>query len=279
MLGIIKLIILGIYFTLMILITELIRLIVSIFSKKRAEYIIYRLVPAFIAPMRWLMGIHVKVHGKENLPEGNGHLITSNHLGYVELFSLLKYFPCAFVAKQEIGGWPLIGSFARSAGTIFVDRESGGMSPKYIREVGHHLKKDLNVWFAPEKTTSDGTWLRPFSSALFVAANQAKRYVVPSVFVVRKINRKAVTVKARERIAWFDIDGVSIPFEKQFMKFLNTWSVHLDYYILPAERPDYNDDSLEARRKFSNMIHRKMEDVLEEQEPDFHRREVELFNC
>lgn len=279
MLGIIKLIILGIYFTLMVLITELVRLIVSIFNKKRAEYIIYQLVPAFIWPMRCLMGIHVKVYGRENIPKDGGHLITTNHLGYIELFSMLKYFHCAFVAKKEIGGWPLFGNFARSAGTIFVDREKGGMSPKYIKEVGDHLKEDLNVWFAPEKTTSDGTWLRPFSSALFVAANQSKKSVIPGVFIVKKINRKVVTAKAREKVAWFDIDGESTPFGKQFMKFLNTWSVHLDYYILPAVNPDYNDNSIEARRKFSNTIHRQMEDVLEKHEPDFHRRDVGLFKC
>src|SRR5688572_24707330 len=52
----------------------------------------------------------------------NSGMIVSNHLSYLDILAYSSLVPCVFVAKREVASWPVLGLFARMAGTIFVDR-------------------------------------------------------------------------------------------------------------------------------------------------------------
>lgn len=227
--------------------------------------------------LRFVLGIKVKVHGKEKLPKKGGFLMASNHLGYVELAAILKVAPMAFVGKEEIGKWPFIGAVAHACGTVFVNRDKGGMSDTYINKTAEVMDNHINVWFSHEKTTTDGTWLRPFSSALFVAANRTKHPVVPAVFVIKKVNFKPITKKQRCEVAWaIADDGSETPFFKHFVHFMTFWRVNVDMHIMDPIVPDYDDSDIEERRKFSNALHEKMCDELEKHEENFDRNRKSL---
>src|SRR5205823_13405773 len=53
-------------------------------------------------------------------------LVVANHLGYLDILVLSATVPCAFISKAEIERWPIIGRFARWAGTVFVERQKKG---------------------------------------------------------------------------------------------------------------------------------------------------------
>ncbi len=251
--------------------------VLSLFGKNFSIRINYKMTMVIGWLLRFVLGIRVNIKGKENLPKDSGSLMVSNHFGYVELAALLKAKPVAFVAKEEIGKWPFLGAVAKACGTVFVNREKGGMSETYINSTEKVLNNHINVWFSPEKTTTDGTWLRPFSSALFVAANRTKRPVVPIVFTLNNINGKPIKKEQRTQIAWALKDnGESTPFFKHFTHFMTFGKVVLDMHILEAQIPDYDDSDIEQRREFSNMIHDKMADELEKCEPEFDRERKEL---
>lgn len=247
--------------------------LLSIFGRKFSVRVNYHMTMLIGWMLRFVLGVKVKVYNKEKLPKEGGFLMASNHLGYVELAAILQVAPMAFVGKEDIGKWPFIGAVARACGTVFVNREKGGMSDTYINKTAEVLENRINVWFSPEKTTTDGTWLRPFSSALFVAANRTKHPVVPVVFVIKKINGKAVKKEQRCEVAWALTDeGENTPFFKHFIHFMTYRRVDVEMRIMDPVIPDYDDTKIEERREFSNALHEKMCDELEKWEPAFDRK-------
>jgi 1-acyl-sn-glycerol-3-phosphate acyltransferase len=261
-----------IYSLLLIIVLFILYNVTRLFGSRFSVRLIHNFTPALAAPLRILMGIRLKTYGKEHIPKKQAFLIATNHIGYVELFALFKIRPMAFVAKEEILGWPVIGPVVKAVGTVFVDRTTGGLSEVYIKAVSDAMKNRINFWFAPEKTTGDGTWLRPFSSALFVVANRLKCPLVPAIFVIKKLNGKPLPPERRLEVAWADdAEGNSTPFAKHFLHFFTLRSVQLEMHILPAVIPHYDDSDITERRAFSGEVWERMADALERYEPDFDR--------
>jgi 1-acyl-sn-glycerol-3-phosphate acyltransferase len=93
-------------------------------------------------------------------------LLVSNHLSYLDVLVFSALTPAVFVAKQEVESWPVLGFFARLAGTVFVDRRRrlrAGASADAVETV--LADGGLAVLF-PEGTSSDGKTVLPFKSAL-----------------------------------------------------------------------------------------------------------------
>ena len=51
-------------------------------------------------------------------------LIVSNHVSYLDILIISSLHPCNFLAKSEVGQWPLFGWVARALGCVFVKRDS-----------------------------------------------------------------------------------------------------------------------------------------------------------
>jgi 1-acyl-sn-glycerol-3-phosphate acyltransferase len=115
-----------------------------------------------------ILGIRLTLRG--SMPHAG--LLVCNHLSYLDILVLSSIRPCLFVAKRDVATWPLFGWLARAAGTIFVDRRSrvaAGVVADLIR--GAIAGGSLVVLF-PEGTSSDGSNVLPFKSALLEPALQ-----------------------------------------------------------------------------------------------------------
>jgi 1-acyl-sn-glycerol-3-phosphate acyltransferase len=52
--------------------------------------------------------------------------LVGNHLSYLDIPLLMQSSPnISFVAKEEVGRWPVIGAGAHALNTIFVKRSPG----------------------------------------------------------------------------------------------------------------------------------------------------------
>ena len=106
-------------------------------------------------------------------PAGPGILV-GNHVSYLDIPVVLNALPeVNFIAKSDVKRWPIIGSSAAAAGTLFVDRQKGSDRSK-IRQGISSLIRDLNqkVVVFPSGTTSlkeDKIW----KSGIFEIAKQA----------------------------------------------------------------------------------------------------------
>ena len=73
---------------------------------------------------RWvcrLIGLRLNVHG--TVAADRPVLIVSNHVSWLDIPVLSAVAPISFVAKSEVGTWPLVGALARLQRTVFVDRK------------------------------------------------------------------------------------------------------------------------------------------------------------
>jgi 1-acyl-sn-glycerol-3-phosphate acyltransferase len=79
-----------------------------------------------------------------------------------------------FVAKRDMARWPPFGWLAHSAGTIFVDRERRFGAQKSVDVVRNAIANGSVVVIFPEGTSSDGSTVLPFKSALLESAVQLR---------------------------------------------------------------------------------------------------------
>jgi 1-acyl-sn-glycerol-3-phosphate acyltransferase len=86
------------------------------------------------------------------------------------VLALSAITPCVFVAKRQVHTWPLFGRLARFGATIFVDRDRPTDTPRASTQLHQALAAGLIVVLFPEGTSSDGTTVLPFRSALFQPA-------------------------------------------------------------------------------------------------------------
>ena len=119
------------------------------------------------------IGVEVVADGYAPL-EG---LVISNHLSYLDVLAYASTMPCAFVAKREVRWWPVFGTFATMAGTIYVDRERHAANGGAARLMEEALAAGLRVVLFPDGTSSDGRTALRFHSGFFEPAIRADAMV------------------------------------------------------------------------------------------------------
>lgn len=112
----------------------------------------------------WIFGVRVRVTGPR--PPG-GAFLASNHLTHFDIPVLASIFPMQFVAKAEIAKWPLFGQLALLAGTIYVDRERRGATPRIVQSMSRYLRHGASVVLFAEGTCGDGLEIARFKPPLF----------------------------------------------------------------------------------------------------------------
>ena len=117
--------------------------------------------------MLQILGVHCRVDGA--LQQAGG-LLVANHVSWLDPFVLLSMQPMHFVAKSEIRRWPVFGWLADHAGTVFIERERVRDVHRVAEVFAGHVGQGEIVAMFPEATTSDGTFVRPFKTALFQVA-------------------------------------------------------------------------------------------------------------
>jgi len=116
-----------------------------------------------------VLGIRIRTHG--SMPSSG--LLVSNHLSYLDIVVLSSIRPCVFVAKRDVARWPLFGWLAHAAGTILSIASEGFESEGREWYSGRDRRR-LGGGPLPEGTSSDGSTVLPFKSALLESAVQLR---------------------------------------------------------------------------------------------------------
>ena len=90
----------------------------------------------------------------------------SNHLSWIDIAILGGHSGTAFVSKEEIGNWPIIGWLCRLNDTVFVSRSDRMGIAQQINQLRDALEQTWAITIFPEGTTSDGSGLLPFKAPL-----------------------------------------------------------------------------------------------------------------
>ena len=124
-----------------------------------------------------LWNIHLQVRGQ---PVRNGPaLIVANHISWLDISVIHAARHCRFVSKSDIQDWPLLGTLATGAGTLYIERTSRKDALRMVKDMADAMKNGDVVAVFPEGTTSDGRDLLPFHANLIQSAIQAGAPVQP----------------------------------------------------------------------------------------------------
>jgi 1-acyl-sn-glycerol-3-phosphate acyltransferase len=113
------------------------------------------------------LAIDVRLRGA---PAADVTLLVANHVSWLDTYAIHTVVPARFVAKSEVGTWPVIGTVARRFGTIFIRRGCIRSAARTVGALSEALCRGESVAAFPEATTSEGGDPLPFFPALFQAA-------------------------------------------------------------------------------------------------------------
>lgn len=134
-------------------------------------------VQAWARHMLRILGIPLHVQGQP--PLDGPMLLVANHMSWLDILVMHAARHCRFVSKSDVKHWPLIGTLATGAGTLYIEREKRRDAMRVVHHVAESLKAGDIVAVFPEGTTGDGKALLPFHANLVQAAISAHAPVQP----------------------------------------------------------------------------------------------------
>ncbi|MBN2655174.1 MAG: 1-acyl-sn-glycerol-3-phosphate acyltransferase [Nitrospirae bacterium] len=169
------------------------------------------------------LAINAKADGQFK-KETHGFIV-SNHISYTDIFVIASMLPCAFLSKEDVRRWPIIGLLSILAGTVFIDRSSKSGIPSAIKGLNRKLNAGLNVVVFPEGTTSDSTDVLPFKSSFFELPLIMDCPIVP----VSIRYSAPLPEDAKNIVAWHGNE----PFLRHFWRLLGCKTISVNVYFSP----------------------------------------------
>jgi lyso-ornithine lipid O-acyltransferase len=169
---------------------------------------------AWFAAFYWagicrVMGLRVRLVGAP-LARGLPVVFVSNHSSWLDIPALGSCLQACFIAKGEVGHWPVISIVARLGRTVFVSRKMAGAARENT-EIRARLAGGDSLILFPEGTTSDGVRVMPFRSAfLAIAESDLPHILQPVSIVYDELDWLPARRGDRALFAWFgDMDLAS----------------------------------------------------------------------
>jgi len=159
-----------------------------------------------------LIGLKVRVLGVSISDRDNDRPVVyvSNHSSWLDVPVLGGRLDAAFVAKTEVGTWPVISLVARLGRTEFVSRRRRQLAGERDA-MRARVERGDNLILFPEGTTSDGSRVMPFRSAFFAVAEGPQPPLMQPVSVVYdRLAGLPAGRSSRPLFAWYgDMDIAS----------------------------------------------------------------------
>ena len=122
-----------------------------------------------------LLGMRIRIVGGSvpsrppRDPSRRPVIYVSNHSSWIDVPVLGGRLFACFVAKEDVGRWPVVGTVARLGRTIFVSRQRKATG-RERDDMRTRLAAGDDLILFPEGTSSDGSRVLPFHSSFFAAA-------------------------------------------------------------------------------------------------------------
>lgn len=160
------------------------------------------LPPFWYNVIRALTGTRLLCEGR---PVDGPALFVSNHVSWLDILVLGSALPrAAFISKREVREWGIFGRCAELAHSVFIDRSRRGESARQRDELAARLDAGDRLILFPEGTSSDGTGVLPFKSALFAVAElRPDLKVQPVSLCYARVNGIPVSRADRPKIGWY----------------------------------------------------------------------------
>ncbi len=134
-------------------------------------------VQAWARTMLAKLAIKLVVTG--NPPVSGPVLLAANHISWLDIVVMHAARHCRFVSKADVQYWPIVGTLATGAGTLYIERASRRDAMRVVHHMAERLQAGDVLAVFPEGTTGDGNQLLPFHANLLQAAISAHAPIQP----------------------------------------------------------------------------------------------------
>ncbi|MDZ7891155.1 MAG: lysophospholipid acyltransferase family protein [Rhodoferax sp.] len=134
-------------------------------------------VQAWALAMLARLAIKLVVNGTP--PASGPVLLAANHISWLDIVVIHAARHCRFISKADIQHWPVVGTLATGAGTLYIERESRRDAMRVVHHMAERLSLGEVLAVFPEGTTGDGTGVLPFHANLLQAAISAGAPIQP----------------------------------------------------------------------------------------------------
>jgi 1-acyl-sn-glycerol-3-phosphate acyltransferase len=205
-----------------------------------------------------LVGVRIRQVGVRT--NASPVLVLSNHVSWLDICVIGALNPVVFIAKSEVARWPVFGWLARLQRTIFIDRQARHKTGAATQEIGDRLLGGDAVVLFAEGTSSDGTRILPFRSALIGAVHHtlgsstqhATVTVQPMSLAYVGFDGLPVGRALRERVAWYG-DADLIP---HFIGILASGAIDVTVSFGEAVAYDMTADRKQIARDAEQSVRR-----------------------
>jgi 1-acyl-sn-glycerol-3-phosphate acyltransferase len=180
-----------------------------------------------------ILGLKINLHRLSGDLHSTPSLFVSNHQSYLDVVIIASVFPTLFVAKAEVGRWPLFGWLSKLGGTIFVDREDARSGVKCAYRVSRALRDGDDVQVFPEATTGDGSTVLPFNGLFFASAVRSHAPILPLTIKFQNVNGRPADREALDVVCWYG----EMDFARHFWSLLNIESAEVSLMINESIKP------------------------------------------
>jgi 1-acyl-sn-glycerol-3-phosphate acyltransferase len=153
-----------------------------------------------------IIGLHIRIIGAPaEKPAGRPVIFVSNHSSWLDIPAIGGTLRACFVSKDDVAGWPIVGTVARLGRTVFVSRSRQAIGRE--RTIMHErLTAGDDLILFPEGTSSDGSRVLPFHSSFFAAAyasDEQRPLIQPVSVVYDRLASLPVGRASRAVFAWY----------------------------------------------------------------------------
>ena len=217
-----------------------------------------------------LIGVRVNVVG-ERVAE-HPLMIVSNHVSWADISVITSVAPVVFIAKSEVGTWPIFGLLAKLQRSVFVERARRQKTGAVNAEIARRLASGDPVVLFGEGTSNDGNRVLAFRSALIGAARDAlaeaehtgRIWIQPLSIAYTEMLGLPLGRKHRPLIAWYgDLDLLPHLTKVLRMGALDvtvTWGTPVPF--------DENSDRKEVTRSLEQAVRRMTTLTLRGRNPE-----------
>lgn len=154
-------------------------LIGSLLGKDKGRKFVLKQIEVFGRAAFRLLGVKVYVCGKK--PDINrNYVVVCNHQSILDIPLILGYVgPTPFIAKKELGKFPVINLYLKYLGSELIDRGNVRQTALVIREVMKKLNQEYHFIIFPEGTRSPDGEVHSFKPRSLEIAYKSKVPILP----------------------------------------------------------------------------------------------------
>lgn len=122
----------------------------------------------------------VEIINKEKIPQNDNYVIVSNHQSYFDIPLILGFvYASGFLAKKELGNFPVVGKFMKDLGSILIDRNDPKSGAASLRKFAKSVKSGKIITIFPEGTRSLDGKVDEFKKGTLMVPYRYKANILP----------------------------------------------------------------------------------------------------